>query len=427
MGDLGPKKLMSLGAIVVTIIVALVIGSNMMATVSSGSYQVKQAFYTGTMSAKMTPGIYCQCLGSVNTWPKAQTFFFTKDSDEGSRGDQSIEVRFVDGSLADISGTLRIALPTNSKQAIDLIDVHGYLSYNDVEQRLVLPVVRKALRLTANMMTARESYAEKRVDFDFWVWDQVQNGVYKTEEEGRMVKDPITGEESYKKFKVIKTDDNGTPLRHENPLDGLGITLANFEVKSYEYSKKVKEQIAAQQEALMRVATAAAEAKAAEQNEKTAEAQGKEAVTKAKYAQEEEKIKAVVAAQQEKEVAELNAQKEKNVAETAAVRDKEVAKLAKEAAEFTKQKDILLGEGEAKRKTLVMEADGALEQKLRAWVEVQTVYAKEFGKQRWVPEIQMGGASAEGGNRAAMMMEILSIQAAKQLGLDMNIKAGDSK
>ena len=93
--------------------------SALVETVKKGTYQIKQAAITGTMSAKMTPGIWLQLWGDIQAWNKAETFYFTADSDEGARRDQSMEVRFNDGSLCNISGTLRILMPTSESGAIE--------------------------------------------------------------------------------------------------------------------------------------------------------------------------------------------------------------------------------------------------------------------------------------------------------------------
>ena len=77
--------------------------------------------------------------------------------------------------------TMRIILPSSERQAIDLIRTYGYMDYTDLEQKLVLPVVRNALRITANLMSARESYSEKRANFVFWTWDQIQWGIHLTQ------------------------------------------------------------------------------------------------------------------------------------------------------------------------------------------------------------------------------------------------------
>ena len=121
----------------------------------------------------------------------------------------------------------------------------------------------------------------------------------------------------------------------------------------------------------MYVQTAIAAAKKAEQNAITVEKQGEAEAMKAKWDQEVIKARAVTESEQKKEV----------------------AKLDKEAAEFKKQELILLGQGEAERKKLVMNADGALEKKLEVYKEVNLRYAEAIEKYKgnWVPSVTMGG------------------------------------
>lgn len=382
----------------VGLVVAVFVGCQMVNTVDRGTYHIKQAAVSGEMTAIMTPGVYAQNFGGVQVWPKADTFYFTKDADEGDKKDQSITVRFVDGSTAQISGTVRITMPTDEKQAIALVTTFGYRSFDDLQHSLVLKVVRNSLMLTANMMTARESYAEKRNDYVFWSWEQIQNGIYETEETSKLVIDPTTGEKLTKTFKVIKRDKDGKPMYQANPLKGTGILVSNFEIKDIAYSKEVEQQISEQQKAYMSVATAKAEALKAEQDKLKIEAEGKAKVATAQYEQEQEKIKDVVQAQKRLEV----------------------AKLDKESAALKKAKDILEGEGEAEKRKLIMSADGALTQKLNAWVEVNKVYATEFAKQKWSPDIQMGAASS--GNTAQNMIDLLTTKTARDLGLDLKME-----
>jgi regulator of protease activity HflC (stomatin/prohibitin superfamily) len=406
------RRLISVGVVAaICIALAVVLGGNLFETVGKGTYQVKQAAISGTMSAKMTPGFWMQMFGDIQTWPKADTFFFTHDKTEGQGMDQSIEVRFNDGSICNISGTMRIQMPTTEDQAIALVTGEGYTSFSDMEAKLMLPVVRNALRLTANLMSARESYQERRADFTFWAWDQIQNGMYETEEYVKEVTDPITKEVAYKTLKRIKKDKDGNVLRQNNPIEGLGLQLANFEIKSFEYHEKVKAQIAAQQDALMAVATAAANAKKAEQEEITAEAEGRRLVTTAQYEKEQEKVKVVLDAQQRKEVAILAAEATKATAE-----------LDRDAARFFKEEQILRGEGEAERRKLVMEADGALELKLKTHQAVMFKFAEEFGKQKWVPQVSFGSSGNTGGNEATNLINLLTMQSLNSLGLDVGVK-----
>ena len=392
------KQYIILGLLGFGAIIVLFVGCQMIDTVDRGTYHIKQAAVSGEMSAIMTPGVYAQNFGNIQVWPKADTFHFTKDSDEGEKRDQSITVRFVDGSTAQISGTVRITMPTDTAQAISLVTVGGYKSFEDLQQNLMLKVVRNSLMLTANTMTARESYAEKRNDYVFWAWDQIQNGIYETAEATKEVVDVATGEKVTKTFKIIKRDKDGKPLYQRNPLLGTGIIVSNFEIKDIVYSDIVDKQIAEQQRASMNVVTAKAKVLEAEQEKLKLEAEGRSAVAKVQFETEAIKIKAVVEAQQRLDV----------------------AKLDKEAAALKKAKDILEGEGEAEKRKLIMSADGALTQKLNAWVEVNKVYATEFAKQKWAPDIQMGSSS--GGNTAQTMIDLLTTKTARDLGLDLKMK-----
>lgn len=103
-----------------------------------------------------------------------------------------------------------------------------------------------------------------------------------------------------------------------------------------------------------------------------------------------------------------------------------VSELAALKAEQYKRAKILEGEGNAEKAHLEMQANGALEQKLAAYVEVNKVYAKEFGnyKGNWVPGVIMGsdGKAAQSGG-ATDMINLLTIKTAKDLELDMTMQA----
>lgn len=155
----------------------------------------------------------------------------------------------------------------------------------------------------------------------------------------------------------------------------------------------------------MDVQTAIADAKKAEQRTITVSEQGKATAAEAKWKQEAEKAKEVVLAQQKLEVATLDAK----------------------AAEQTKLKEVLLGEGEATRKRLVMEADGALEKKLDAMIRINERYAQaiENYKGDWVPNFVMGssqaGISNVAGSGAMELIQLLTAKTARDLSVDWNV------
>ena len=400
---LSVKRLVGIGIVIVLII----IGTNAFETVEKGTYQIRQFPITGTLSVKMTPGMWCQCFGDVQTWPVSTTFDFAKR--------HVIPTRFNDGSQSTVLGTVRVYMPKSETQAVEIITVHGFRSINSVMEQLVFPHLGRVLRLTGNLMSAKESFDEKRADFDSMAFDQLLNGVYKTATRTIKVTDPITGKVTSKNIKVILKDKEGNIEREGNPMEGTGITFDAFRIQAIRYPAVVESQIEAQRKAIMEVETARANAKKAEQDAKTIEMKGKADVMMSKYEKEQDKIKAVVDAQQQKEVAELHAAKELAV-----------AKLMKLAAAEEKQRQILLGQGESERKRLVMNADGALAAKLDAWKEVNKYYAtamKDY-KGQWVPNVMMGGGQGQNMNAAQSLLDLFMVKTAKDLSLDMSIPRG---
>jgi len=418
---MGLKSMIGLGFVAVLVVIGAMSLPMIVDTVEKGTYQVKQAAVSGTMDAKMTPGLWLQAWGDIDVWPKADTFFFTHDNDtEGDIDiDTSMEVRFNDGSMCKISGTARVIMPTTKDEAIALTTVRGHKTYKDVQEKLIKPTVRNVLRSTANLMSARESYSEKRPDFVTWSRDQITNGVYVTEETTKEVEDLVTGEKIWKRVKKIRMGEDGLPMYQMNPMEGTGIELKNFEIKSFVYEKKVQKQIASQQEARMAVETAKAKAEKAEQDRLTIEAEGKAKVATAKYEKEQEKIRAVVAAQQAKEVKVIQGQQMK-----------EFAALERDAAKLNKERNILDGQGLAEKRRLVLAADGALKQKLSTFEAVQKDWADAYARRNVPAYYQTGGAGEAGssdGNldlQTRQFMQMINIMTAKQLGLDLSIQAG---
>ena len=152
----------------------------------------------------------------------------------------------------------------------------------------------------------------------------------------------------------------------------------------------------------MDVQTSIADAKKAEQRAITVAKNGEADAAAAKWEQEVIKAKAVTEAQQKLEV----------------------AKLERQAAEQNKMKNILEGQGEAERKRLAMQANGALEQKLETWLEAQRYWADALAKYQGniVPSYVGGGSGTNGGNAAFNFMEIMGAKAAKDLSLDLKNK-----
>ena len=409
---------------------------------------VAQNYLTGNVFAQTKQGPYLTAVHQVREFKTSDTFYFTKDK-EGGAGDYSIEVRYNDGAKGWISGTCRVDLPKDETQLVNLVK-KNFTNWTQIEEKLILPVVRKAALLSANSMSSKESYCEKQSDFYALCWDQIQHGPYKMVTKDTKVADPITGVMVTKIIKEIMKDKDGNPIRDINILEGTGVILSNFEIKKFDYAPEVEAQISEQQKNMMAVQTAKATAQKAEQQALTAEAEGKAKVMTAKYEQEVIKAtevtaaeKKVAIAEQSKKEAEVLAEQEKKVAEIAAQKLVAVATLTKEealvkagqlkevavvnleAAKTDAAAVIATATAKAESNRMILASDGALSMKLEAYVKGQQFWAESQAK-RPVPQIVMvngGSAQAAGvptgsATDSQQIMEMLQIKLAKDLMLD---------
>ena len=232
------------------------------------------------------------------------------------------------------------------------------------------------------------------------------NGFYQTRQRDVRETDPLTGEDKTVTVVEIVTDSTGLPRRQEpGQLTVFGIRPFNFAVTEIAYDETVETQIQQQQQNIMAVQTAIAESRQAEQRALTVEQQGIANAAQAKWVQEVEKAREVTAGEQRLQVAELD----------------------RRTAEQRRQEQILLGQGEAERKRLNMQADGALEPKLAALVEINKAYAAAIQgySGSWVPSIVMGGGgnSQVAGGGAMELMNLLMAQTARDLSVDVRARA----
>ncbi|TXH21951.1 MAG: hypothetical protein E6Q99_09360 [Elusimicrobia bacterium] len=379
------RKIVLTVAVTAVLLFVLAFAGKIWENVDADEIACIQSPISGKLNWYTSAGVKWQGFGKVTKYFKLDTYEFR------------VPVRFNDGGHGTIVGSLNYEVPLSVDQ---LTQIHmKYGSQEAIQKQLVETVTNKCVYMTGPLMSSKESYAEKRTSLIFYIEDQIQNGVYRTTQKDIKTRDPITGVEKTVAVVEIVKDDKGQPARQEDAvLSGFGIDTSNFAVTRLDYEDAVERQIQQQQELTMKVQTAVAASKEAEQRAITVAKEGEANAASAKWAQEVEKAKAVTLAQQQFEVAALEAK----------------------AAEQKKRAEILLGEGEATRKRLVMQADGALEKKLAAYVETQKNWADAMARmtQPVVPGVSMGG-DGKGGNGVTQMMEILGAKAARDLQLEL--------
>lgn len=349
----------------------------------------------GELHVFQTSGMQWQGMGKVTHYRKSGQFWFQQNKKEE---DQSIAVKWNDGGHATISGSVRYDLPTDNAFLVRLHSIFG--SQEAIEQQLIKTNVEKAIYMSGPLMTSKESYAEKRNELIFYIEDQASRGVYRTRQIEVEEQDPFSLQKKVVTKVEIRNDKNGLPIRQEiSPITTYGIHLYNISINAITYDENVERQITTQQQATMQVQTAIAKSKEAEQRALTVAKEGEASAAKAKWDQEVVKARLVTEAESRKRVAELDVQ----------------------TAELNKRKAILEGEGEAAKKRALMTANGALEQKLDAWLQERKYAWDAFGKYQgnMVPVYQMGTTNT---GTAMQWMEIMGMQAMKNLTLDGGIK-----
>jgi len=397
-----PKRVLHLIYGVVLTLILIVLVFNVWEMNDADTIMIIQ-YPNGHLNICKDAGIQQQWFGKVTKWNKRSQFWFSKDKDQGKTEDQSIKIRFNDGAHAQISGSFAYYLPLNDSLITLLYTTYG--TQEAIEQQLVRTIAEKSVYFAGPLMSSKESYSETRNDLIGYIDDQIVNGVYKTFTEQKSDKDPMTGApRTVGIVKIVKDNNNNIIRQDVSPLSRFGIKIDNLSLNSVDYDKQVEDQIQAQQQALQQVQLAIAKAKEAEQAAITAAKNGEAEAAKSKWEQEVIKAKVVTEAQQKLEVARLD-----------------VA-----TAEQYKLKKIKEAEGDAEYKRKIIVADGALSQKLDAYVEVQKAWAAEIGKQRWVPDIVMGGGNEGKSNlsNAQQLIEMLSVKTAKDLALDLSVPKG---
>lgn len=407
-------KIVTGGILLLTIIIA----TSMTVGVNDAGYRTVVQFPNGHLWVKFEPGWYLSLFGSTEEYSDFITFDYDKNDDQESTVNQlGIPVRYQDGGLGTIFGKDRFALPNDEPTMLALHK--AFRSNKGLAFKLIKPVTEEATNLTAGLMSSEAAYAEQRGTFIQWSQQQIARGKLKTMLESKQMEDE-QGKKVWKKVPVpVLNPETGEMVHIPSDLEKYGITLAGHQITDWDFEGKTLDQISAKREATMGIITAKANAERAVQDEKTAEATGRAKVMIARYEKEVEKTKAIVVAEQHKAVALVSAQQKVAVAEQEKL-EAEQKKLA--AAEY-KQEQILRGEGDGEYKRLVMEADGALQQKLAAYVDVNTKYAQAIQTQKWVPEIQFGTNTDTNSNAAQNLIDMFATKTARDLQLDMSFKS----
>ncbi len=360
----------------------------------------------GELTVHTDPGPKWQGFGKVTTYPRQSQYSFCTELVNNAEApcsgatSSAKKVRFSEGGHALLNGAVNWEMPLDT---VSVIEIHKkFSSTAAVESMAVGKMIDSAVYFSGPLMSSTESSGARRGELVQYINDQAENGIYVTEANQVVTKDPSGKEQTVTITEITRK--NGLPMRQQGSvLSDFKIKLLPISINELKYDRVVEKQIADRQASTTEVQLAMATSLKAEQQAKTVEAEGKAAAAKAKWDQETIKAKEVTLAQQKYEVATL---------------------AAKEAEQYKRQQ-ILIGEGNSTKQRLEMQANGALEQKLATWKAINGMYADALAKHvgPLVPTTVIGGGATTGQpNSVTGLMDMLMVKTARDLNLDTTIK-----
>lgn len=387
------KKIM---AIVVGIIaiVFLIFSFSIFETNEAGYFQVKQAAITGNMSVRFDAGTYFQNFGDITEYKNVTTCGIGNHKGDGTADIAAVDVIFNDGSKAQISGLIRVKLPTTAEGAINLKREYSG-GFQHFIQSGVVPIVNNAIKLSANLRSAQDAYTTLAL-FQQAVEDQLRNGIYVTKSDKVMV-ERSTGDSEEQRVTVLVYDDDGQPLRTPNRLQQLGCEVLECVIDVPQFDAKVEEMISLRKDEAMKTELAKQSAIRAKQDALTAEQQGLANVATAKYKQEVVKVEEVTIAEKNFQVEALN---------------------AKKALEIAKRIEAE-GRAQAVANQALVNAGLTPVQKMEMQIKIADVVSKNISTASTPNVVFMGGGSNSG---ADDVMKVFgaerSIELVKKFGVD---------
>lgn len=366
----------------------------------------------GDQIVQFAPGIfYAGFFAKEKEWPNQISVTYQAENATLQLEDNGIEVghimiRFSDATTANVKGITQFILPSDESEMILIHNTHR-TPQSLVVKRLA-PYTKECLQSSAQLMSSEKHYGGGRAQMAQDFLDQLKDGVYLLSTEENIVYDSLEKEKKRVYQTKLQVDPKtSTPKRKLSSIKEYGITVADAAITDVDYEEKVDQKLTKIIDAVTKSSISKQELMTAQQQTLTAKAKGEQALVEIEYQQKQEQTRQVVEAETKVKVAE---------------QDKLQQKIAYEGAILEAKKIKELADAEAYAKSRIMQADGALEMKLKAQIEVQKAWADAFSKYTGaiVPQFQTGGSPS--GNGAMNFMDIMTAKTAKDFALDLKNK-----
>jgi regulator of protease activity HflC (stomatin/prohibitin superfamily) len=391
----------------------------------------------GNETATCETGWYFSGWGNSTSWPHFITVAHTADQEaDGSAIYTPYPVRLADNWNGMVTQTTRFGIPQDQDQFLKM--ARDFRSPERLISTVLKPAVTSSLDSVSNMYTMEEYWAAgKRDEFKSEFADAVLKGRAEVVQislnrdggvirgnaapsDSAAVQDTSVMEDTeVRTVRIDKVkDSSGNDVRIQHDYTEYGIIAASAILENLDPDDKFEERIQARKDAASRRIIAQEERREQEEQRLLAIQKGETDIAVRQAAAKTEQIQATTEAETKKQLALIEAERMREEAEIA----KQTAEINLERAKVDAQAVTVAADAEAYAKQAILEADGALAQKLAAWTEAQRVWADAAAKIN-VPATVIAGGTGSGtaGNALGTVeqfMNMLMVKTAKDLAVD---------
>jgi regulator of protease activity HflC (stomatin/prohibitin superfamily) len=401
----------------------------------------------GNETSTCQTGWYFAGWGTSTAWPHYITVAHTFDATGENAGTvflgsiaEPYRVRLADNWTGDVTQTTRFGIPQDEAQFLEM--ARTFRTPERLINTTLKPAVTASLDSVSNMFTMEEYYSGgKRDQFKSEFKDAIEKGRAQVKQvslnqAGGVIRNRAAssdsevaqdtseiGDTEVRRIIMEKvTDESGNDVRITHDFTEIGVTVASAILENLDPDDKYEEQINDRKAAASRRVVAREQRLEQEEQRLLAIQQGETDIAKRQAAAKVEQIEKTTNAETTKKLALIEAERMKEEAEIA----KQTAAINLDKARIDAESVTVAADAEAYAKEAILTADGALAQKLEAWVAAQRVWADAASKIN-VPSTVI--ATGDGGNAGSALgtvdqfMNMLMVKTAKDLQVDPTIAA----
>jgi hypothetical protein len=405
-------KLIAIGVIA---ILGLIFLSSCIGYNTGGYRTVIESRATGSLSVKFSNGFYFTLFGKTTEYPDIMTVSFTKDETSSTVDIEPITIRFNDATSATATGVTKFMLPKSDSLMIQL-----HRDYRNVDNLAITgfkPFVMECLKNSSQLMSSEMHYLGGRSTMSQYFQDQLEDGVYILETEEKVIKDSVEKENKRVYLTKIAKSKTGGFERKRSMLTQYGIGISDAVISDVDYEERVDNLLGLKIDATSKTSISKQELMKAQQEALTEEAKGKKLLVETEYKELQNQKTQVIQAETQVKLAQQQVQLQEQ--------EKLKAQKSYEASIFEAKKTKELAEAEAFAKKAVMVADGALEKRLAAIVEINKAYAEAIGKQPLVPTTFIGGGANGQIPNSTALIDMLLVKTSKEIADLTKTKTGN--